>query len=250
MDDEQSLLNETDSQPDAASEAFARLSARVAGMEERLEGRMAMMTRAVEHLAIERQSIEIPDYTPTLAQMNSHLATLVGETRAISESPAQRLTPKSLAHEIAEAAKIAREADRATVVQSLNLHRETDADLKRAIGTVRTKEEHRWYTIYCGASAVLAVSLLWLIYPGWAASIGPRSWLWPEAIARRTLGEASLWDAGTRLMRVGNPEGWQAIVDAADIRRANQVNLDACERAAAKAKQRVHCMIRIGGPRL
>lgn len=246
MDDEQSLL--TEPQPDAAAEAFAQLSARVAGMEERLEGRMAMVTRAVEHLAIERQSIEIPDYTPTLGQMNGHLAALVGETRTIRESPAQRLTPKSLAHEIAEAAKIAREADRATITQSLNLHREADADLRRAIGNVRTKEQQRWYMAYCGGGVLLAISLLWLIYPGWAASIGPRSWLWPEALARRTLGEASLWDAGVRLMRVGNPEGWQAIVEAAEMRRANRDTVNACEQAAAKAKKSVDCTIMVGEP--
>jgi len=250
MDDEQSLLNETEPQADAAAEAFAQLSARVAGMEERLDGRMAMMTRAVEHLAIERQSIEIPDYTPTLGQMNSHLAALVGETRAIRESPAQRLTPKSLAHEIAEAAKIAREADSATIAQSLNLHREADADLRRAVGTVRTKDQQRWYMAYCGGGVLLAISLLWLIYPGWLASIGPRSWLWPEAVARRALGEASLWDAGVRLMRAGNPEGWQAIVDAADMRRANRDIINTCELAAEKAKETVRCTIRINPPQL
>lgn len=246
MDDEQSLLSETEPQADAAAEAFAQLSARVAGMEERLEGRIAMMTRAVEHLAIERQSIEIPDYTPTLAQMNSHLAALVGEIRAIRESPAQRLTPKSLAHEIVEAAKIAREADRATIVQSLNLHRETDADLKRTIGAVRTKDQQRQYMTYCGGSAALAASLLWLIYPGWAASIGPRNWLWPEAVARRTLGEASLWDAGVRLMRAGSPEGWKTIIDATDMYRANRDSINACKRTASKANKLVGCSIRIG----
>ncbi len=248
MDDEQSLLSETEPRADAAAEAFAQLSARVAGIEERLEGRMAMMTRAVEHLAIERQSIEIPDYTPTLAQMNSHLAALVGETRAIRESPAQRLTPKNLAQEIAEAAKITRETDRATIVQSLNLHREADADLKRAIGTVRTKDQQHKCMAYCGASAVLAISLLWLIYPGWVASIGPRSWLWPEAVARRTLGEASLWDAGVRLMRAGDPEGWRVIVGAARMRRANHDRISVCELAAAKANAPARCTVRVYPP--
>ncbi|WP_244309687.1 hypothetical protein [Sphingobium fuliginis] len=69
-DEEQSLLNdrEPDALPDAAAEAFAALSQRVAGMEERLDGRMAMMTRALEHIAIEKQSVEIPDYYPDPCQ--------------------------------------------------------------------------------------------------------------------------------------------------------------------------------------
>lgn len=67
--------------------------------------------------------------------------------------------------------------------------------------------------------------------------IGPQSWLWPEGVARRTLGEATLWDAGIRLMRAGNPEGWRAIVDAADMRRANSDTITACEKVAAKANR-------------
>ena len=78
MSDEQSLLNESEPEPrpNAAAEAFARLSERVADMDERLEGRMAVMARALEHIAVEKQSLEFPDYGPTLAKMNSYLATL------------------------------------------------------------------------------------------------------------------------------------------------------------------------------
>jgi len=46
-------------------------------------------------------------------------------------------------------------------------------------------------------------------------------------------------------MQAGNPEGWQAIVDAADMRQANRDAIAACERAAAKAKEPVRCTIRI-----
>lgn len=79
-----------------------------------------------------------------------------------------------------------------------------------------------------------------------AASMTPQSWQWPERVARRTMGEPTLWDAGIRLMRAGNPEGWQAIVDAADMRQANRDTIAACERAAEKAKEPVRCTIRIG----
>lgn len=57
--------------------------------------------------------------------------------------------------------------------------------------------------------------------------------------------EPTLWDAGIRLMQAGNPEGWQAIVDAADMRQANRDTIAACEKAAAKAKEAVRCTIRI-----
>jgi hypothetical protein len=250
MDDEQSLLNEPkpESRSDTAAEAFAHLSERVAGMEERLDGRMAMMTRALEHIAIEKQSIEMPDYSPTLARMNSYLAILAGQMNKVADAPAMQLTPESMAKQMSAAAHVARETDKATISKSHDLHHRAYADLGEAIGKVRTKTEQRWHILYTGLGAALAISLLWLIYPGWAAGIGPQSWLWPEKVARRVLGETSLWDAGTRLMRAANPEAWQATVNATDIARENRDALVACEKAAAKAKQPVRCEIRIATP--
>lgn len=250
-DEEQSLLNdrEHDALPDAAAEAFAALSQRVAGMEERLDGRMAMMTRALEHIAIEKQSVEIPDYTPTLAKIGGHLATLAPQMKRLADAPAIQLTPESMAGRIAEAAKAARETDKATIGQSLDLHRRAYADLGEAIGKVRTRTEQRWHMLYTSIGTALAVSLLWLVYPGWAANIGPQGWHWPERVARRVLGEPTLWDAGIRLLRTGNPEGWQAIVDAADMARENRDAIAACQKAAAKAKEPVRCTIRIRKPK-
>jgi hypothetical protein len=246
MDDEQSLLDEPDPpRPNAAAEAFAHLSERVAAMEERLEGRMAVMARALEHIAIEKQSLEFPDYGPTLAKMNSYLATVAGQTKTIMDAPAMQLTPDSMAERIDIAADASRATDKATIKKSLDLHHQAHADQMRAIGTVRTKQEQRWHMFYCGGGAALAISLLWLIYPGWAASIGPQSWLWPERVARRTLDEASLWDAGIRLMRAGNPDGWQVIVDAADLARENRDSISACQKAAAKGRKPVGYTVRV-----
>ena len=81
--------------------------------------------------------------------------------------------------------------------------------------------------------------------PGFVARILPTSWHLPERIAARTVREPTLWDAGTRLMQAGNPESWQVIVDAADMRQANRDAIDACLQRAAKAKQPVRCMIRV-----
>lgn len=247
MDDEQSLLNEPEPgpRPNAAAEAFAHLSERVAAMEERLDGRMAVMARALEHIAIEKQSLEFPDYGPTLAKMNGYLATLAGQTKTIMDAPAMQLTPESMAERIGDAAEVARETDRATIKKSMELHRQAHADQMRAVGTTRTKQQQRWHIIYCGGGAALTIALLWLIYPGWAASIGPQSWLWPERVASRTLGEPSLWDAGIRLMRADNPEGWRLIVDAADLARENRDTIATCEKAAAKAGKPVRCTISI-----
>jgi hypothetical protein len=101
--------------------------------------------------------------------------------------------------------------------------------------------------LYTGIGTALAVSLLWLVYPGWAANIGSQGWHWPERVARRVLGEPTLWGAGIRLMRTGNPEGWQVIVDAADMARENRDAISVCQKAATNTKEPVRCTIRIGG---
>ncbi|MGV7123218.1 DUF6118 family protein [Sphingopyxis sp. 550A] len=246
--DEQSLLNGPEPAPPTgtAAEAFARLAARVEAMDARFDGRLAVIARALEHIAIEKQSIEVPDYNPTLGKINANMAEFAKHMKALSQSEALRTTPESMAERIMAAAEGARESDRIALKEMRELNRQSNAAINKAVGTLRAKEDQRWHMLYAIGIAVLAISLLWLFYPGWAASIGPQSWHWPERVARRTMGEPTLWDAGIRLMQAGNPEGWQAIVDAADMRQANRDTIAACERAAEKAKEPVRCTIRIG----
>lgn len=246
--DEQPLLNGPEPEPQAgtAAEAFARLAASVEAMDARFDGRLAVIARALEHIAIEKQGIEVPDYNPTLAKINATLAEFAKHMKALSQSEALRVTPEGMAERIATAAEAARAADRIAIKDMRELTRQSNAAINKAIGTIRAKEGQRNHLLYAVGIAILVLSLLWLLYPGWAASMAPQSWQWPERVARRTMGEPTLWDAGIRLMRAGNPEGWQAIVDAADMRQANRETIAACERAAAKAKEPVRCTIRIG----
>ncbi|WP_343546455.1 DUF6118 family protein [Sphingobium yanoikuyae] len=150
-----------------------------------------------------------------------------------------------MAERIIVSAEAARETDKATIKQAQAVLRETHADQMRAIGAIRAKDQQRWHMIYTGLGAALAVSLLWLFYPGWAAGLAPSGWSWPERVATRTMGEPSLWEAGIRLMRTGNPEGWQAIVDATDLVRNNRRPIAACAKAAKKAAEPIRCETRL-----
>lgn len=208
-----------------------------------MRAELSLLVRAIQGLTAERE--KTPDYSETLGQMDGRLRKIAGNILWIAEQPAMKLTPETMSAQIVEAAKGAREADRAAIRQSLDLHRETHSGLQAAIGSVRTKEQQRWQLLYCCVGTTLAVSLLWLIYPGWAASVGPRRWLWPEATARRTLGEASLWDAGIRLMRAASPEKWEVIVAATELSHSNRDSINACKQAAAKVKGTVKCSIKV-----
>ena len=213
--------------PDPATRAFNRL-----------EGEMAMMRRAVEHLATEKSEIDIPDYSKTLGEMANRLV-------SIERQPALQMTPEDFEARMTAAAARARRDDEVLIVAAKRERGEAIRDLRAIIGTANSIYEQkrlRWW--YVGGG-LLAGCLLWSVLPGFVARTLPTSWHLPERIAARTVREPTLWEAGTRLMQAGNPEGWQAIVDAADMRQTNREAINACVQRAIKAKQPVRCTIRV-----
>jgi len=58
---------------------------------------MALMRRAVEHLAAEKADIVIPDYSTTLGEMAKRLSAIAQGLVAIADKPAVQLTPEGLA---------------------------------------------------------------------------------------------------------------------------------------------------------
>lgn len=244
MDEQRLPSNAPEPEPreETAAEAFARLDDRVAG----LDGRIALMARAVEHMATERLNIEIPDYNPTLEKTNAYLAAIHKRMKAIEDSPALDMTPEDMGARIAAAAHKAREADRASVERVQQSQADAAQALRQIIGNARTREqqrEHLWWGIGGG---VLVGCLLWAILPGVVARIMPVGWYLPERIAARIVREPTLWEAGIRMMQADNLEAWQAIVDAAEMRRRNRKAINACEQRAAKAKKPVQCTIKVG----
>lgn len=235
MPDEQSLLNAPEPVAETAAQAFARL-----------DGRISMMSRAVEHLAAERASIDIPDYSATLGQMNTRLAAIAQGLAGMAEKPAMLLTPEGLATRMDAAAEKSRRSDSATLREAREAHQEAARIIRDLTGVVREKHEQRERLLWTAGGSVLAGCLLWSMLPGVIARTLPVSWHMPERMARHMVGEPTLWEAGTRIMRASSPEAWQAISDAAEMRRENRETIDACEQAAKKLKQPVRCTISVG----
>src|SRR3546814_21025312 len=63
---------------------------------EQLRGEVALLRLAVEGLARARESIEIPDYQPTLANTEKLLLALTQRVDVIAKSPAMKLTPERM----------------------------------------------------------------------------------------------------------------------------------------------------------
>lgn len=206
-----------------------------------LKGELALLRRAVEHVAAEKADIEIPDYSNTLARIAKSLI-------AIESAAALQVTPEDFGARFEAVAGQARREDRAMLAEAEGDLAEATRSLRACIGTAATIDRQNRRCWWWAGGGYLAGCLTLALLPGFAAHMAPTSWHWPERIAAHAVREPSLWEAGTRLMRTGNPEGWQAIVDAADMRQANRETLAACEQRAVKARQPVRCAIRIRRP--
>lgn len=219
---------------DPAAEAFARL-----------EGELALMRRAVQHLAAERADIVIPDYGTTLTDMAKRLGAISRGINTIADHPAMQLTPDSLGARIEAVAESARRSDHDRIRQARADMDHATRDLRSLTAQARTAGEQRQQLFQVAGGCVLAGIFLWSFLPGTIARTMPESWHWPERIATRMVGASSLWDAGARMMQAGDPQAWSALLHAADIQRDNREAIEACRKSAATSRQPVRCTIRI-----
>jgi len=219
---------------DAAAEAFARL-----------EGELALMRRAVQHLAAERADIVIPDYGTTLTDMTKRMGAISESLKSMAGHPAMQITPDSIGQRIAAAAESARRTDHDRINQARDdLHHAAQA-MRSVTAHARTAAEQRQQLYQVAGGAFLAGILLWSFLPGTIARAMPDSWHWPERMAARMVGAPSRWDAGARLMQSDSSEAWNALAQAADIQRDNRDAIDACRRTAATSQQPVRCSVKI-----
>jgi hypothetical protein len=219
---------------DPAAEAFARL-----------EGELALMRRAVQHLAAERADIIIPDYGATLTEMTKRLEDMAENLDCIEEHPAMQVTPDNFGRRIEAAAEAARRGDQTRINDAYNELRQAAQDMRSVTSHARNSADQRRTVFQAVGGGVLGGIVLWSFLPGTIARAVPESWHWPERMAARMVGESLRWDAGTRLMRSESPQALSALVQAADVLRDNRDSIEACQKSAANAKQPVRCTVRI-----
>lgn len=219
---------------DPAAEAFARL-----------EGELALMRRAVQHLAAERADIVIPDYGTTLTDMAKRLGAIGESLHDMADHPALQMTPDSIGNRIAAAAESARRIDHDRINQAREDWHHAAQAMRSVTAHARTAAEQRQQLYQVAGGAFLAGILLWSFLPGTIARTMPDSWHWPERMATRMVGEGTRWDAGARLMQSDSAEAWNALAQAADIQRDNRDAIDACRKSAATSQRPVRCTVRI-----
>ena len=234
MDDEQALLNETEPQEESATQAVTRL-----------DGRIALLSRAVEQLAAERANIDIPDYSATLGQMNTRLAAIAQALAGISGKPAMQWTPEDLGKRMEAAAEKSRRTDAATLKEAREVHLEAARAMRALIPVAHEGREQRKHTLWAAGVGLLAGCLVWAILPGVILRALPTGWHMPESMAAHIVGEPVLWDAGARMMRADDPQAWRILTAAVEMWRDNHNALDACMRKAGKSERPVPCNITV-----
>lgn len=247
-DDEVSLDLESDSEevnepatepqpdaPDPAAEAFRQL-----------EGQIALVRRAVEHLAAERADIVIPDYSTTLGQLVGQMKEIAENVGTLSRQPALTLTPAKIAEQIERGTETTRRQDHERLQFARQELQNSTQLLLGIVDHARTRTDQQRLVYKVGAVCLLAGAVLWSILPGAVARTVPASWRWPERMATRMLDQASIVEAGIFLIRSENPTQWDAIAEAARFERDNRERLAQCKENAEKAKAAVSCVVRIG----
>ncbi|PSO09710.1 MULTISPECIES: DUF6118 family protein [unclassified Sphingobium] len=221
--------------------AFEQLRGEVASA----RSEVSLLRAAIEGLTAARESIEIPDYEPTLERTEKVMTVLVQQIDAMRKSPAMTLTPENMGSRL--------NASVTEMVNTLRSHSQASkstmdgvvGELRGAVLSARrADEQNRWLSIIGGGGVLLGL-LLYAVLAGPIAHLAPASWQWPERMAARVLDEPTLWDAGQRLLASASRPSWEAIVAADRLLRDNRETIEGCREAAAKAKQAVRCTVEV-----
>lgn len=228
-------MDEDDGQgEDGAAQAFEQLTREV-----------SLLRAAVEGLTAARESIDIPDYQPTLERTEKILVALAQRIDPIAKSPLLSMTPGSMSNDIATAASGARREDARLIAEARAGLDQAAREIGNRLSSARRGEEQsRWLFISVGGGLVLGL-LFYAVLAGPIVRSMPTSWRWPERMATRVLNEPGPWEAGQHLMQAAAPESWSAIVAASPLSDANRKTVQACRERAAKTKEPVRCAIEV-----
>lgn len=211
---------------------------------DRLRGEVSLLRSAIEGLTAARESIDIPDYEPTLERTEKILGVLARQMAAMRQSPAMTLTPENMGSRLNASVAETVNAVRGQAQASKSALDGAISDLRSVVLSARRADEQNRWLYMIGGGGVLMGLLLYAILAGPIARLAPVSWQWPERAAARTLG-LPRWEAGQRLMQSASPAAFRAIVAGDRIVTANRETIEGCSKAAARTRESVRCMIQV-----
>jgi hypothetical protein len=130
---------------------------------ETLREEVALMRRAVVGLAAERASIEMPDYSETLAQIQQASVFCAKRLKAFSELPILNASLCEWARAIEQTGEPARRADRDALGKIHTQFQDVARDMGATLRSARSADVQRQWLLWTFAGGVLAGMLLWIV---------------------------------------------------------------------------------------
>lgn len=130
---------------------------------EALRGEVALLRRAMEGLAAEHRSLEIPDYSESIARITSMVSSVGKRLIALSELPAFALSPEKLGEAILSASLAIRREDRQTIMIGRDALRETVAQLSHRLQSAREADRQNKWLIWSAGGGALIGMLAWAL---------------------------------------------------------------------------------------
>jgi hypothetical protein len=133
---------------------------------EALREEVALARRAVAGLAAERASIEIPDYTETLAQITRASAAAANRLKTMAELPILHASVQDWARAIDQASESIRRADRDALTAIHGQLRQAAQDVAVLLRSARAAEAQNQCLLWAFAGGVLAGMAFWVLAVG------------------------------------------------------------------------------------
>lgn len=131
----------------------ARQPADAATAFEDLRREISLQRTAIEGLTAAKD--KLPDYSPTLRDIETRLGQLEKHVESINERPAMQLTPLTIATEMHEALMNFRADDRKILVEACGTLARTLGRVEGMIKEKRSNEEQDWWVTWAATGGVL-----------------------------------------------------------------------------------------------
>jgi Family of unknown function (DUF6118) len=223
------LKVKTEPEADPAAKAFLEMRNALAGM-----------TMAVNKMAGDWNTLEIPDYTETLGKMATNFEALAEELEELSSKPALELTPDALAKQIAAAGAVARKAEQESLASAKATFVKLGSEMAGFVASARTENQQNKWVLGFGGLCLTFGLVAATALPGPIYRALPASWHWPEKRAANML-DRDLWEAGERLQAVADPKRWELRSRIERVTADSKDRIALCLSTATKARAPIKC---------
>lgn len=128
---------------------------------EDLRREISLQRTAIEGLTAAKD--KLPDYSPTLREMEARLGQLEKHVESINERPAMQLTPLTIATEMHEALMTYRADDRKILVEACDALARSLGRVEGMIKQKRSNDQQDWWVTWAGTGGLLFGAFLALI---------------------------------------------------------------------------------------